>query len=154
MLIERLRVFLLCSVILTACARPKYVSVNSNGEKNGPLDTSALECTVQFSQSGNCVAWQWEKVPTSKDFGSFVFKVFRPNAFDGTPLETEISPNVVLWMPSMSHTSVPVKITRLDVGTYRAEQIFFVMPGVWEIHFQSLNENGVSSDEAVANYSF
>ncbi len=51
----------------------------------------------------------------------------------------------------MAHGSVPITITRLDLGTYRASNVFFVMPGDWEIHFQSKQGEEVK-DEVVVDF--
>ena len=46
------------------------------------------------------------------------------------------TPFILLWMPSMGHGSSPVKIERLDVGVFKASEIFFIMPGPWDIRYQ------------------
>jgi hypothetical protein len=61
-------------------------------------------------------------------------------------IEGEVA--VVLWMPSMGHGSSPVSVAKIDVGTYRASQVFFTMPGDWEIRIQRL-VNGAVVEQAV-----
>jgi len=80
----------------------------------------------------------------------FIFKVFRPNSYDQSPVLTSLPeiPNVVLWMPAMGHGSSPIEVAQLDTGTYRANHVYFVMPGIWEIHFQVRSQETVK-DEAV-----
>jgi hypothetical protein len=40
-------------------------------------------------------------------------------------------------------------VDRVDVGTYRASDVFFIMPGEWDLRFQFSEDNQVI-DEAVA----
>lgn len=56
--------------------------------------------------------------------------------------------HVYLWMPSMGHGSAPVKIKKLDSGEYEVINVFFIMAGKWDIHFQLKNKE-VVIDEVV-----
>lgn len=149
----------LATMLFGACAQPKYESIaapaeqsgeNKNENPSGESDSAA--CEIRFKSSGLCVSWRWEAKPTGAKVGALVFKVFRQNLFDASPIETDLDglPAVVLWMPSMGHGSSPTTVTRLDVGTYRASKVFFVMPGEWQIKIQLKNGNDVS-DEALVS---
>jgi hypothetical protein len=128
---------------LAGCANPKYVTTDGGpGERKGGSET---ECLARFASGA------WEKRPTDGAFGSFLFKTFRPNLADGSAVPMD--PNggtvaVLLWMPGMGHGSSPVTVTRIDVGTFRAANVFFTMKGDWEIHVQ-LKEGDVVQDEAI-----
>ena len=63
-------------------------------------------------------------------------------------IEIEDKVSVVLWMPSMGHGSTPTVVQRLDVGTYRASEVFFIMPGEWDLKFQ-LKTGSEVTDEAL-----
>lgn len=60
--------------------------------------------------------------------------------------------NIYLWMPAMGHGSAPVKIKKLDSGEYEVTNVFFIMAGKWEIHFQLKNKEAVI-DEVVLPFS-
>jgi hypothetical protein len=124
--------------LLAGCAEPKYVKDSEAGAGGTNAQESKAECQASFSTSGLCLTWYWEKKPTSTEMGSLVFKTYRLNSIDQTPIEVDLTttPQVVLWMPSMGHGSTPTQTTRVDEGTYRATNVFFVMPGDWEIRFQ------------------
>jgi hypothetical protein len=49
----------------------------------------------------------------------------------------------------MNHGSSPVFTSLEDTGTYRAKNVFFIMPGEWEIKFQ-IKEGNQVVDEAIA----
>jgi hypothetical protein len=48
-----------------------------------------------------------------------------------------------LWMPEMGHGSVPITITKISDGLYELTNIVFIMPGLWDIHFEFKNNNVV-----------
>lgn len=138
------------TLVSIACANPKYVSPGVSSTEN---KTSSGTCAAKFS-SGECVDLTWEKKPTDSEFGSFVFKTFRSNYGDGSPMPIDMTeaPSIKMWMPSMGHGSPPVTVTRVDIGTYRASNVFFTMKGDWEIHFQ-IKDGDTVRDEAVLPFS-
>lgn len=146
--------FALVSLSLVHCARPKYIQEADAGgtipEQQRKL--SEGECAIRMNVSGNCFTWYWETKPTSKQPGSLIFKTFRLNVLDKSPVEVDMAvlPEVVLWMPSMGHGSSPTKTQRIDVGTYRATSVFFIMPGAWEIKFQIKENNNLVDGVVVA----
>lgn len=146
-----------------SCAEPKYVNATSSpsdspgtlqGEKQNEEQNSVL-CETHFKISELCLQWAWEKRPTTKEAGSLIFKTYHLNAFDHSMVEVdpEKPPQLILWMPGMNHGSTPTQVQRLDVGTFRADKVFFVMPGAWEFRFQFKEGNQIL-DEARANTSF
>ena len=145
--------FLIFSFCLS-CANPNYVSTSlvgagGGGADGGPGQKTTL-CEAKFATQ-NCVSLSWEKMPTESAVGSFVFKTFRSNLADGSPVLENLPGDevaVALWMPGMGHGSSPVKVERVDVGTYRASQVFFTMKGQWEIRIQ-LKERGDVKDQAI-----
>lgn len=133
------------------CAQPKYLNADQTGSRQSSPQESKSVCANQFQNSGTCLTWAWEKEPTQNEAGSFLFKTYRLNSADQTAIEMDMPavPLVVLWMPSMGHGSSPTQVERLDVGTYRAKNVFFVMPGEWEIKFQIKQGNAVSDESIV-----
>ncbi len=143
-------------LFVVGCAQPKYESAKE-GAQNGNMGQgsqgeSAATCSVRFKTAGYCLSWKWEEIPTDSKVGTLVFKVYRANLYDNTPVEVDfaIQPTVLLWMPAMGHGSSPTSVSRLDVGTYRASNVFFIMPGEWEIKFQVKDGSSVQ-DEAVVS---
>ncbi|MBS1960365.1 MAG: hypothetical protein JST80_12885 [Bdellovibrionales bacterium] len=142
---------LIAALILTACAQEKSpppakdLFSPTNGER-------VTDCSIRFKKSGLCLSWGWESQPTSTAMGSLVFKTYRANLLDQSPVQVDLesTPQVILWMPEMGHGSRPTTVNPIDVGTYRASDVFFVMPGKWEILFQIKSGESVL-DEAVVN---
>lgn len=83
--------------------------------------------------------------------GNLIFKTYRLNLLDQTPIEVDLfaTPQVVLWMPSMGHGSTPTQTAWADQGTYRTTNVFFTMPGDWEIRFQVKNGSEVVDETRV-----
>jgi hypothetical protein len=142
------KLFLTISLlVLAACAKPNWAPTRSLD----PISQSEeAACSLKFSKSGVCIYWKWEKHPNESDVGSFVFKTYTIDE-DGSMNAADIQDdmNVELWMPDMSHGSSPVEVSKTAVGTYRADEVFFIMPGKWEIKFQ-IKKSGVIQDEAVS----
>jgi hypothetical protein len=134
---------------LSACAEPKYVS------REGVVPTaknSEAARSFRFPGSGLSAWIEWEKKPTEEDFGSFLVKIGRPNRADGSPLPIEAGDElqVVLWMPSMGHGSSPVGVEKVDTGTFRASDVFFTMPGDWEIRVKRVSAEFGQEEAALA----
>ncbi len=142
--------FLMSLLATSACAQPKYEIEASNKSGESNQENKSADCSLHFKNSGYCISWVWESKPTSSTSGSMVFKVYRLNSFDGSPINIDVTPQpiVVLWMDSMGHGSSPTTVTRIDVGTYRTSNVFFVMPGEWQIKFQ-VKSNETLQDEAI-----
>lgn len=143
---------LIGALLLSACAQPKYVRAVEEESSPTSQEFSAASCAYKFSVSQTCLAWSWEKRPTPTERGSLVFKIYRANVYDGSAIAVDpaFPPSVLLWMPGMGHGSTTTSTSRLDLGTFRASNVFFIMPGEWEIKFQLKNENGVQDEVTVS----
>lgn len=133
----------LVALVFVACAEPRYVK-NESAEvgqvvmgSGGTVASTQLVCKGKIKGLNACLWWDWQSRPTEKDYGQIVVKIFRSNYFDASALLLD-NPELlelVLWMPSMGHGSVPTHVVKKDVGTYLIEDVFFIMPGDWELRF-------------------
>lgn len=129
---NKLNLLLLIIVIITfqSCAKPHYVD-----NLDTKIDGISGECGQLFSSENICLKTEWIQKPTESTYGEMILSYV--DASDETRyIDPLHSPFIVLWMPSMGHGSSPVKIERVDVGRYRASEIFFIMPGPWDIRYQ------------------
>ncbi len=133
--------FLLSVGLFTACSEPKYIQPVTSPNNSGAQE-SKTTCEIKFQKSDLCFSWRWEQIPTASTAGILILKTFRLNLFDQTPVEIDSTYpiSLILWMPSMGHGSSPTQTQRLDIGTYRISNVFFIMPGEWEMKFQIKNE--------------
>ena len=140
---------LVLTVSCVACAKPKYAAAVNDPQK-ATEEGDNQDCTLKFAKSALCLEWAWEHQPGDSDFGIIVFKTYQ--MINGTKVLKDLSgtATLVLWMPSMGHGSSPTTVTRTELGTYRANRVYFVMPGAWDLHFQNKIANDVS-DEAVVS---
>jgi len=138
-------------ILTTGCTEAKYVQYPETGLDSKSVQEKKVDCELTFSKSQLCLIWYWEKRPTSREQGQLVFKTYRLNLMDETPIEIDMPqmPELLLWMPSMGHGSTPTQTERIDIGTYRAKNVFFVMPGEWELKFQIKSGTEIL-DEAIA----
>lgn len=131
---------------LFGCAKAKYYNLvpPTSGQSGQSL---SADCTLKFVQNDLCMQWFFVNgVPKSQENTEIILKIFRPNYYDNTvvyvdPVADVI--NVVLWMPSMGHGSVPTIVERVDVGTYKIKRVNFIMKGPWDLYFQ-IQKDGVT----------
>ncbi|MGZ3773877.1 MAG: FixH family protein [Pseudobdellovibrionaceae bacterium] len=160
------KIFSVLVILLTliACARPNYSQVspgngdnsnsnNSDSNQNQKV-TSPTECHLPFLKEKLCVELVWNNIPSDSEYGSFDLKFFeaeRPQVAVNPGHEVGIT----LWMPKMGHGSGPVKITNVSEGIYKIDQVYFVMPGQWQIRIQ-LKGAGADSviDQVIQEYTF
>jgi hypothetical protein len=122
-----LKLFLFLSL---SCARPHYVS-----EAERDIKDVSGGCGYLFSSEKICLKIQWIKKPSESSFGEMDL-IFVDTLDQSRFIDPMNEPNILLWMPGMGHGSSPVSVKRVDVGHYRAREIFFIMTGEWEIHYQ------------------
>ena len=104
------------------------------------------ECQMYFESEGLCLRARWQTMPTEDTFGSMILTFTEKNS-PSRPVSPKRDPFIQLWMPSMGHGSSPVTITPLDEGVYRAEDIFFIMPGPWDIRYQLKDDSSVIEEK-------
>lgn len=78
----------------------------------------------------------WIIKPSLEDLCAFDLKLSRP-LFQTQTLKTYI------WMPDMGHGSSPIEISQLNSTDYSMREIAFIMPGLWVIHIEILENNQV-----------
>ena len=123
-----------------ACAHPNYQDEGTSANDHKP----ASACALAYA-NGLCVDINWEVKPTDDVPGSFTLK-FYAAATPEIAADPQAQVSVVLWMPSMGHGSSPVKVTPVSAGVYRASNVFFVMPGDWEIHIKLKNDKNETAE--------
>lgn len=117
-----------------ACAQPNYQDEGVPPADHKPASTCALSYA-----NGLCVDITWEVQPTDEAAGSFLLKFYSANTPE-VALDPQAKVAVALWMPSMGHGSSPVTVTPVSPGVYHATNVYFVMPGAWEIRIKLKND--------------
>lgn len=130
-------------ILLTACANPDYVNTpadSSDGNNNPAEENSGTpaSCAMKFPKKNVCAVTAWTATPHSSVYNEFLLEL------DQAVTPEELS--ILLWMPSMGHGSAPVKIEPLSPTRYRIHNVFFIMPGDWEIRMY-LKEQGATIDQ-------
>ena len=97
---------------------------------------------MAFSKSDLCASLKWVKPASEEEKGTFRLRFFKKGA-EGIAIDPGHPVAVKLWMPSMGHGSSPVKVAPLKSSTgstlpgeYEVSEVYFVMPGAWEIWVQ------------------
>lgn len=121
-----------------ACARPDYISAEEWQRLNGN-PSPASSCTGEFKTLAVCARLQWTKTPNSTEAQEFLLELQ-----GDTSLFDDLA--IILWMPSMGHGSAPVKIEKLSATQYHITNVYFIMPGDWEVRM-SLKKSGQTLDQ-------
>lgn len=134
----KILMLILSVCLLAGCANPDYVSDDDQHLQNKPMADGAY-----FSKVRIMAKISWENTPTSEQANAFVLNFSAPS-----DQFNELT--VSLWMPSMGHGSIPVKIEKINATQYRITDVYFLMPGDWDIRF-TLKNNGVTIDSSYAS---
>jgi hypothetical protein len=133
------------SFLLGACAKPHYLE-----EQNSISQNSTGDCPYYFSSEDLCLRTRWDVIPSEGAFAIMTLTFFAKDT-PSISIQPKNNPEVVLWMPSMGHGSSPVTITSQEMGIFRASDIYFIMPGPWEIRYQLRDESNHVADESIQN---
>ena len=116
--------------ITASCAKSNYHDIITGTEK-----ITALRCELQLPISGICVDLVWETMQTETENGSFFLKFYAKN--DTTQfIAPANAPYAQLFMPSMGHGSSPVHVEKMTEGIFKITNVYFSMPGEWDIRIQ------------------
>ncbi len=135
-------------IFFTACADPEFNSAAGGRSAQGP------EGAVQKPIGNYEVQVQFLRPPATQGDSPF-FLIFSDNNSNfADTISVEIK-SLRLWMPSMGHGSAPVKVQNFGGGIFQVTNVYFIMPGDWQIQlrYQIINSNGeFSSDEQSLNF--
>lgn len=138
----------LMAVFLNSCISPLLEHVEADESVPPAPVEKARDCELDFAKAGFCASWSWDHRPGDDETGSAVLRFWKKG--EGSPFGPYADPEgtvaVKLWMPAMGHGSSPVTVTpQVDAagsripGVFTASQIYFSMPGAWEIRVQLKN---------------
>jgi hypothetical protein len=136
--------FLFSLNLLISCSQPHYVSDNISYRQR-----ISVGCKLFFKKENLCLKTKWETFPTEEAMGTMLLSFSSPEN-PQLPLSPINDPSITLWMPSMGHGSSPVTVRPREEGIYEAQDIFFIMPGEWNIKFQ-LKEGNEVIEEVIQN---
>ena len=120
------------------CAKPNYQDPLS--ALNSTVSTKAFTLYSNYHQL--IVQLEFKNAPKDSEMNTFSLK-FYSAADPQTSVEINQDVKVILWMPSMGHGSSPVKVQKINSGLYQATQVYFIMPGDWEIRIQLKEQDNV-----------
>lgn len=151
---KRWMIAALSLAIYSGCAKPDYGSpgdTNPMGKAQGGACGNGLGYEIE--RSGLCAAVFWRVLPRDGEMAAFQLQFAQAN--NALLKEPSGELKVFLWMPSMGHGSSPVTLSKTEsVGIYSVTDVYFVMPGAWEIRVQIKAGDGTISELHIPyNYS-
>lgn len=126
-------ILLLFALTVLSCGKSPLlnkVSKNLNEISGGIL------LNEQFPNEKISFSINWITEPGLENLSSFELKLARP-------LSQTQTFNIYIWMPEMGHGSSPVEISQLNATDYSVREIAFIMPGLWILHIEILENNQV-----------
>ena len=69
-----------------------------------------------------------------------------------TPLPEGASIEAILWMSSMGHGSSPITIQQTGPLHWHFSEVFFIMPGLWELQLKVHNPSGANDQTDLSYY--
>ena len=140
------RIAVLIAFIFLGCARsPSAGAVSEEAVESAKALAPKIECPLAFPTYGLCASFTWDKPATEEETGEGTVRFW--SATEGSSSGPFVNPpltvGVKLWMASMGHGSTPVKVTPATessgaeiTGVFKAREIYFSMPGDWEVWVQ------------------
>ena len=126
-------ILFLFTLTLLSCGKSPLLNKVSN---NLNEITGGILLSEQFPNEKLGFSLNWIVVPGLDDLSSFDLKLARP-------LSQNQTLNIYIWMPDMGHGSSPVEINQLNSTDYAVSEIAFIMPGLWVLHVEILENNQV-----------
>jgi hypothetical protein len=141
---------LLFTLFLNSCGESPLL--NHKMEKSG-LGQNTLEQQDEghkFTKTNFSFTLDWITGPL-KGENKFILRSWHKDlgTLSGPYQDLPNDLHVYLWMPDMGHGSAPVKLTKIAQGEYEVANAYFIMGGLWEIHFQLLKNKVEVLDEVI-----
>jgi hypothetical protein len=146
-------IFLL-TYLLFGCADRRYLpptpsqgTPSSSPSERGESSPQRNACPYFFSKKNLCASISWPRIPIAYQYERFHLHLssssMSSESMSSEAVNKDVQLHIFLWMPSMGHGSSPVNIVSEHDGSYWIEEIFFNMPGAWDIHIQLKNQHDV-----------
>lgn len=126
---------ILCLLALTLMSCGKSPLLNKVSKNINEIGGGIL-LSEQFPNEKLGFSMNWIVPPGLDDLSSFNLKLARP-------LPQAQTLNIYIWMPEMGHGSSPVEIKKMNSTDYLISEIAFIMPGLWVLHVEILENNQV-----------
>jgi hypothetical protein len=124
--------FLTLFLSVSCLAKREYETPSSPPLFSTP-GIEAAPCQHSFKDLNLCYDLRWEKLPTEDEAGAFKLHFYSALEKEAAFFPEDMELEVVLWMPSMGHGSTPVEISREHLGVFVVQDVYFIMPGEWDI---------------------
>lgn len=126
-------ILFLLTLVLMSCGKSPLL----NKVKKDSIEISGgILLSEQFPNEKLGFTLNWVVSPDLVNLSSFDLKLARP-------LDPNQNLNIYIWMPDMGHGSSPVEIKQMNATDYFISDIAFIMPGLWILHIEILENNQV-----------
>lgn len=106
---------------------------------------------MRLARAGQCASFT--EIPTEDPEvtgRALILRLWEEGADPNAGVDARGALAVYLFMPEHGHGSRPVAIERVAPGEYRVTEVFFIMPGNWEVRVRLTDDFGVFEETALA----
>ena len=126
-------ILLSCFLALMSCGKSPLLNKVKNGVNDVAGNASLSE---NFPKEKVSFSYKWTTPPSLEVLSAFEINL-------SSPLKSNQSLNAYIWMPDMGHGSSPITINQLNSTDYSFTDVAFIMPGLWVLHIEILENNVV-----------
>ncbi len=129
-------IFIFVTMCFVGCGKSPFLK---EPLATGAIKAESIETNVRIFDSEKKIEVKWLTKKNSFDEAqALVFLYSNDKLYD--PEESE-DISFYLWMESMGHGSSPIFVKRLDKGIYSLSEIYFSMPGDWQLKIDFKKNN-------------
>ncbi len=121
--------------IFLSCGKSPLFNHTKESDKQNRISTRRDPTAIYPALS---LEIQWLKGPRFYDESSLILFI---KDSKGELIDFSDEFEFQIWMPTMGHGSSPVKIQKLSQGIYKIIDIYFIMPGYWELQIKQSKES-------------
>lgn len=133
-----------CLLLLVGCQAPLFKMQKDKPQK-GVIAVEKTECSHQWKNLGVCFTYSGLEQPRVNEEAKV--QIVIPDESQAQKLHS-LRLKAYLWMPEHGHGSAPLRIEVVNPGVIFLHNLWFVMPGLWNLHLQWTNQD----EQVVAEY--
>lgn len=130
----------------TGCQAPIF-EIEKSEPHRGTVVSEKLDCPHKWPNLDVCFTYSGlEQVRVNEE--ARVHLVI-PDADQGKRL-AQLTLKAYLWMPEHGHGSAPLRVDPVSESEIFLHNLWLVMPGLWHLHLQWMNQEQVVAEYVVA----
>ena len=136
--------WLFCILLLGGCQAPLF-KMQKDKPRQGFIGAEKTDCPHQWKSIDVCFTFSGLDQPKVNEEAKVQLVI--PDEEQAQKVAF-LSLKAYLWMPEHGHGSAPLRIEAVNPGVIFLHNLWFVMPGLWQLHLEWTNQD----QKVVAEY--